>query len=212
MSNLRIAVFIDYWNLQLTLNQAVGRLEKTEDYRAKINWQDIGHLFAESARAIVGRAGEELSYEGCFIYTSFNPSTDEGRKFRNWALTWLNRQPGNNVQVRERKPKALPKCPACHRSITHCPHSGCGKPIVATVEKGIDTLLVTDLVRMVIGNAFDVAVIASSDADMVPAVEFIQTLGKKVIQAGFPPNGVDLATRCWGSFDIMKIRNEITRA
>jgi uncharacterized LabA/DUF88 family protein len=83
---------------------------------------------------------------------------------------------------------------------------------VATVEKGIDTLLVTDLIRLAISNSYDVAILASSDADMVPAVEFVQqTLGKKIIQAGFPPIGVDLATQCWASFDVMKIAKQIER-
>lgn len=177
-----------------------------DDYRAKIDWQNVGQLFSSEAMRVLGVPAAEFSYEGTHIYTSFNPSSAEGKKFKNWATTWLDRQPGINVQIRERKPKALPKCPICHRDITHCPHGGCGKPIVATVEKGIDTLLVTDLVRMAIGNAYDAAVIASSDADMVPAVEFVQTLGKKVIQAGFPPKGVDLATQCWGSFDVMALK------
>jgi len=46
---------------------------------------------------------------------------------------------------------------------------------------------------------------------MVPAVHFMQTQGKKVIQAGFPPLGIDLATECWGSFDVMKIADKIQR-
>lgn len=208
---MRIAVYIDYWNLQLTLNKRMSAEKGVDDYRAKINWKDVGVMFANSACGIMGCEVNALSYEGTHIYTSFNPATDDGKKFKNWATTWLDRQPGINVQIRERRPKALPRCPVCHKDITHCPHKGCGKPIVATVEKGIDTLLVTDLVRMAIGNAFDAAVIATSDADMVPAVEFVQTLGKKIIQAGFPPIGVDLATQCWGSFDVMKIGRPIER-
>ncbi|MBF0334750.1 MAG: hypothetical protein HQL40_14070 [Alphaproteobacteria bacterium] len=60
-------------------------------------------------------------------------------------------------------------------------------------------------------DSFDAAVCASSDADMVPAVEFVHQRGKKVIQAGFPPIGVDLATQCWGAFDVMKIPGGIER-
>ncbi len=71
--------------------------------------------------------------------------------------------------------------------------------------------MVTDLIRLAIANSYDSAVIASSDADMVPAVAFVQTLGKKIIQAGFPPSGVDLATECWGSFDVMSLAAEIER-
>lgn len=206
---MRVYVFIDYWNLQLTLNQKVSERDKVPDPRVKIDWQRVGPVFVQEVNKIVN--GTSPSYEGTQIYTSFNPSTDEGKKFKNWATTWLDRQPGINVQIRERKPKALPKCPVCHKDITHCPHTGCQKPIVATVEKGIDTLLVTDLVRLAISNSYDVAVLASSDADMVPAVEFVQTLGKKIIQAGFPPIGVDLATQCWASFDVMKIAKQIER-
>ncbi len=208
---MRIIVFIDYWNLQLTLNQKMSINNKVDDYRAKIDWKNIGQTLAAEASAILGTAQGGYSYEGCHIYTSFNPATEDGRKFKAWTTTWLDRQPGINVQIRERRPKALPKCPICHREITHCPHSDCAKPIVATVEKGVDTLLVTDLVRLAIGNSYDAAVLASSDADMVPAVEFVHTLGKKIIQAGFPPIGVDLATQCWGSFDVLKLGDKLER-
>lgn len=208
---MRIAVFIDYWNLQLTLNQRLSGQNGVDDYRAKIDWKGIGPTFSASAAAVIGVAQSGFSYEGCYIYTSFNPATEDGKKFKGWATTWLDRQPGVNVQIRERKPKALSKCPSCHKIISHCPHFGCGKPIKATVEKGVDTLLVTDLIRLAVSNSYDAAVIASSDADMVPAVEFVQTLGKKIVQAGFPPIGVDLATQCWGSFDVMALIGAIER-
>jgi uncharacterized LabA/DUF88 family protein len=208
---MRIAVFVDYWNLQLSLNQRLSETKGVEDYRAKIDWKGLGPTFSAAAASVVGVAQGGFSYEGCHIYTSFNPATDEGVKFKSWATTWLDRQPGVNVQIRERKPKALPKCPSCHRPISHCSHSDCGQPIKATVEKGVDTLLVTDLIRLAVSNSYDAAVIASSDADMVPAVEFVQTLGKKIVQAGFPPSGVDLATQCWGSFDVMALVGSIER-
>ena len=208
---MKIAVFIDYWNLQLSLNQRLSEINGVRDYRSKIDWKGIGPTFSASAASVVGVAQTGFSYEGTYIYTSFNPTTDEGKKFKGWATTWLDRQPGVNVQIRERKPKALPKCPSCHKPISHCPHSDCGEPIKATVEKGVDTLLVTDLIRLAVSNSYDAAVIASSDADMVPAVEFVQTLGKKIVQAGFPPSGVDLATQCWGSFDVMALVGSIER-
>ena len=208
---MRVAVFIDYWNLQLTLNERIARKKSISDYRAKIDWKQIGNLFSTSAGKILGDGPGDTSYEGVYVYTSFNPANIEGRKFKKWATTWLDRQPGVNVQIRERKPKALPRCPVCYKDITHCPHAGCGQPIVATIEKGVDTLLVTDLIRLAYANTYDAAVIASSDADMVPAVAFAQTLGKKIIQAGFPPSGVDLATECWGSFNVMSLAGQIER-
>jgi uncharacterized LabA/DUF88 family protein len=206
---VKIAVLVDYWNFHLTLDRQQAIARKVDNYRSKIDWNVVGPLFANTACPVLSVDPKSLSYEGMYIYTSFNPSTEAGTKFNRWATGWLNRQPGINVQIRERKPKALPTCPTCHKSITHCPHTGCEKPIVATVEKGIDTLLVTDLIRLAVGGQYDAAVVVSSDADMVPAVEFVQSQGKKIIQAGFPPIGIDLATKCWGSFDIRPLAGQI---
>jgi len=208
---MKICVFIDYWNFQLTLNERIGEKIGNPEVRIKIAWRDLGPILAKEACKVLACDPNTASYEGCYIYTSFNPSTAEGKKFKNWVITWLDRQPGVNVQLRERKPKALPRCPICHREISHCPHAGCGQPIVATVEKGIDTLVATDLIRLGTTNSYDAAVLASLDADMVPAVEFVQSSGKKVIQAGFPPKGIDLASECWGSFDVLSVSAEIQR-
>ena len=209
---MRIAVFIDYWNFQLTLDRHQAKARRVDSYRTNVDWHAVGPLLANSACPVLSTDPKNMSYEGCYVYTSYNPLKENEKKFANWVNTWLNRQPGMNVQIRERKPKALPKCPVCHKEITHCPHGGCEQPIVATAEKGIDTLLVTDLIRLAVSNSYDAAVLVSSDADMIPAVEFVQTLGKKVIQAGFPPVGVDLATKCWGSYGIMPLAGQLERS
>lgn len=208
---MRIAVFVDYWNFVLTLDRQQAKARKVDSYRTNIDWHVVGPLLVSSACPVLSTDAKQSSYEGCYVYTSYNPLKENEKKFAKWVSTWLNRQPGLNVQIRERKPKALPKCPICHKEITHCPHSGCEQAIVATAEKGIDTLLVTDLIRLAVSNSYDAAVLVSSDADMIPAVEFVQTLGKKVIQAGFPPSGVDLATKCWGSYDIMPLAGQLER-
>lgn len=208
---MRIAVFIDYWNFQLTLNQKASAERRAEDVRIKVDWRGLGPLLAQQACGVLACDVADMAYEGTYIYTSFNPLTEEGKKFKNWATTWLDRQPGVNVQVRERRRKSAQRCPACHQEITHCPHAGCGQQIVATEEKGVDTYLVTDLLRLGLSNSYDAAVLASLDADMVPAVDYMQTTGKKIIQAGFPPQGMTLATECWGSFDVMKLLGQIER-
>lgn len=209
---MKIAVFIDYWNFQLTLNERVSSRDGTPSERVQIDWRSLGQILSFEACAVLGVDPAIHSYEGTYIYTSFNPRKESDKKFRHWVTTWLDRQPGINVEIRERKPKALPRCPRCHREITHCPNPTCQEPIVATIEKGVDTFLVTDLLRYGMQGTYDAAVLASSDGDMVPGVQFIQTQGKKVIQAGFPPSGIELATECWGSFDVMKIVGKIRRA
>ena len=149
------------------------------------------------------------SFDGVGIYTSHDARTEEGRKFHRWATGWLNRQMGVSVECRERKPKAAPKCPRCHQTIGDCPH--CKERIHATQEQGVDTLIATDMIRLAWEDAFDLAVLATSDRDLIPAVEFLALKGRKVVHAGFPPVGSDLAKACWASFDVLTLVGSIRR-
>jgi len=207
----RTRVFVDYWNFQLTLNELEGKHTGADDVRYSIDWKKLGPWLAEKACEVVGLKPENHSFEGVIVYASYNPATAEGRGFNKWITTWLDRQPGVDVKCLERKSKALPKCPSCYKVIEYCPHKECGKKIIATVEKGVDTLIATDMIRLAWEEAYDVAVLASLDSDLKPAVEFLNLKGRKVVQAGFPPGGVDLATACWASFDVFPNRKEIER-
>ncbi|MBI4169079.1 MAG: NYN domain-containing protein [Acidobacteria bacterium] len=209
---IRVRVFVDYWNFQLSLNETEAKARGLEDYRFKVDWKGLGQWLARKACQTTSIDPGRHSFEGVIIYASYNAKTKEGASFHGWATTWLDRQPGVRVECRERKPKALPKCPTCHQEISVCPHPGCGKPIIATVEKGVDTLIATDMIRLAWEDAYDVAVLATSDSDLVPAVEFLNIKGRKLVQAGFPPRGIDLATACWASFDVAPQRHEIERS
>jgi uncharacterized LabA/DUF88 family protein len=208
-TNTRVRVFVDYWNFQLSLNEREASSRKLDDYRFEIGWQALGPWLAGKACAAVAITSH--SFDGLNIYTSHDPKTPGGLKFHKWATGWLNRQPGVNVSCQERKPKSFPRCPTCHREIQYCPHSDCGKKIVSTIEKGVDTLIATDMIRLAWEDAYDLAVLATSDRDLIPAVEFLSLKGRKVVQAGFPPQGLDLASKCWASFDVYKDRAEIKR-
>ena len=205
----RIRVFVDYWNLQLTLNDREGEATGQADVRFRVDWRGLPVWLARKAADITGIA--DYSYGGAIIYASYNPNSTEGRGFNNWATGWLNRQAGIQVQCHARQPRNPPMCTVCHLPITNCPRPECGARIAGTVEKGVDTAVATDMIRLAWEEAYDIAVLTSSDADLVPAVRFLDQKGLKVIQAGFPPSGVQLATSCWASFDIFQHRNEIRR-
>jgi uncharacterized LabA/DUF88 family protein len=205
----RIKVFIDYWNLQLTLNERESAVTRQGDGRFKINWKGLPAWLAEKAANATQIA--KYSYEGAIIHASYDRNSPDGPGFYNWATTWLNRQPGIQVVCHLRRPRSLPKCSSCHHTITACPRPECGQLIAGTVEKGVDTAIATDMIRLAWENAYDIGVLVSLDADLIPAVHFLDQKGKKIVQAGFPPKGVDLATSCWASFDIFSCRDEIRR-
>ena len=56
------------------------------------------------------------------------------------------------------------------------------------VEKGIDVMLVTDLLHFAWNNLYDVAVLVSGDADFAYALQAIKNMGKHVEVAYFESN------------------------
>ena len=83
--------------------------------------------------------------------------------------------------------------------------------MAGTQEKGVDTSIATDMMRLAWDEAYDIAVLATSDADLVPCVQFLGQRGKRVIQAGFPPLGIQIAEASWTSFDVRRLKDEIRR-
>jgi uncharacterized LabA/DUF88 family protein len=195
----RIHIFVDFWNY--TLNMRSVDLEFKTDWRSfpKIMARETGILVDPSALAI---------YSGMNVYGSYNAQTEGGLK--RWAANTLDTFPGVNAFFKERtKKKSPPHCPTCHGEVAKCP--ACGEDMRGTEEKGIDTRIATDVVSLAWEGAFDVAMLVSADQDFVPAAEYLQNKGVKVIHGGFPPNGMLLRQKCWGSSDIPNFRNDFSR-
>lgn len=203
----RVRIFIDFWNLQLTINEKESRASGKPDARFKIDWNRFVRWAAAKAATAAGQTAH--SFDGAIVYASHDSKSAEGIKFHKWVTTWLDRQPGIQVQCRARRPRSALKCNHCHQAILNCPH--CAQVLSGTIEKGVDTAIATDMIRLAWENAYDIAVLVSSDADLVPAVQFLVDKGRKIIQAGFPPSGADLATACWASFDIFAERANFER-
>lgn len=69
----------------------------------------------------------------------------------------------------------------------------------------------TDLLALAGEDAFDVAILVSSDADYVPAVEWLQDHGKKVLNATWDNHGFELAKVSWASFKIDNVVEQLIR-
>lgn len=187
---LKTRIFIDFWNFQLSLNNSTSN-------KYRLYWKSIPPWLVSQAESQIG---QKLTFEGTTVYISFNPNTQSGKKLRDFAINVLDRFPGISVILVERKPRNPPVCPHCHNEIVDCPH--CNGKIERTIEKGVDTAIVTDMFRLAWEKSLDVAVLVSSDRDFIPTVQTLSSKGYKVINAHFPPQGMQLARTCWSSIDI----------
>ena len=197
----RIHIFVDLSNLQLTMDEHVG-------YQFRFDWEVLPRWLTQEAARVGQLPG--AAYVGAHVYASYNPSDPGAGRFRHWLKTFLDRQPGVQVVAKARRRRLRPpRCPHCHHDIDACP--SCGREPRGMEEKGIDTAIVTDMIRLAWEDTYDVAILVSSDTDFIPAVEFLDHRGRKVIQAGFPHTGTALAGPCWASFDLYERRSEFQR-
>lgn len=188
---LRVRIFVDFWNFTLSLRR--------EDESFKTDWRPIGPTLAREAGKLID-TDSRVSFEGIHVYGSYSPDGSD-QKFRNWYSNVLDKMPGVHATLRQRqKIKSPPKCPKCNTEAPEC-HS-CGADMRGTQEKGIDTAIVTDMIKLAWANSYDAAVIVSSDRDFVPVAEFLQIRGIKVIHGSFPPRGSELSQKCWASLPI----------
>lgn len=200
----RVRIFVDFWNLQLTMNQREHATAGSANFLS--DWSKLPRWLVTKAAEKCGVPG--LAFEGMHVYASYDPRAND-EKLKRWLLTWLDRQPGVQVVLKERRPKDAPHCPVCRAEVPACP--ACGGSLRRTQEKGVDTAIVTDMIRLAWESAYDVAVLVSSDSDLVPAVEFLDLRGRRIVQAGFPPIGSHLARACWASFDMFAERDSFRR-
>ncbi|MEA3375427.1 MAG: NYN domain-containing protein [Chloroflexota bacterium] len=201
----RVRLFIDFWNYQLTWNHHMSQDRQCD-------WPRLPAAFVAQAQTSITNAGiaETLSLEETRVYASYNPARSQDAGLKNWLSNFLDRQPSFRVFTTERRDKPVTVyCRECESEFTECP--SCGKPLIRAREKGVDTAIVTDLLSLAWEGAFEVAILVSSDADMIPCVERVQEKGFKVINASWPGRGHHLAKACWASFDITSVAGSLVR-
>jgi uncharacterized LabA/DUF88 family protein len=194
----RVRIFVDFWNFQLNWN------ERTQ--KAKCNWNLFPKVLIQEASAKLRAAGidERLLLEEIRVYVSCDASSPKDANLRKWLDTFLDRQPGFRVFIKERHSYRKPvRCASCGEEIRSCP--ACAEPLKRASEKGMDTAIATDLFSLAWEKAYDIAILLSSDADFVPAIERLQEKGFKIINATWKGYGHKLAKMCWASFEIDEI-------
>jgi len=88
------------------------------------------------------------------------------------------------------------ECQACNRC-THC-RIGPNRP----GPRGLDNHIARALLRLARDDAYDWAVIVSTDVLLIPVIRYLQSHGRKIIHGRFPPIAADLSRECWASIDL----------
>ena len=143
---MRVRILVDFWNLQIAWNKFH---EERGDGRPPIPWD------TRLPDVLTRRASGKGVYHGCHVYASIDPRNPADAGLRRF-LHAMNGFPGYRVTTKERKSRGFYSCPhpECRRRLTECPH--CGRELRRTVEKGVDTALVTDLIQAAIDDLLGV--------------------------------------------------------
>lgn len=193
----RVRIFIDFWNFTL------GARDYDPDYR--VDFKKLSNvLVAEAAEP-----GGTGTYEGTCVYASIDEASDADKKLKDFLSNTVNKKPGYEIRIFERKPANPPKCNSCQAEIRTCP--SCEAVLRRTVEKGVDTAIVTDMLQHAWVDTYDVGVLLSADADFIPAVKFLHLRGKKIVHASFTSLGQNLANQCWKQIDLRRLATQIKR-
>lgn len=124
---VRVRVFVDFWNFQLSLNSLPG------ERRFEADWQALGGVLARAASDVVDE-GTGIAYQGMNVYGSYGEGAAD-RGLRMWAQNTLSTFSGVHVEMLpRRKVRQGPVCPTCHETISHCPL--CDADMRGTEEKG----------------------------------------------------------------------------
>ncbi len=197
---MKVKIFVDFWNLQLSWNEYHKKLGATPPIR--IPWEKT------LPKVLLSRVAKDAVYAGTHVYASINPRSPNDRKLNSFLQT-MDLFPGYKVIVKERRPAKPIRCTndGCRKEITHCPH--CAKEVVRTVEKGVDTSIAIELFHFALDNVYDKAILISNDEDFVPAIEYIQRRGNHIIHAGFRNQGFAVKKACWDHINLEDIMAEL---
>ena len=188
---------MDYWNFILDM----------KDYSAsyRLDFEKLPSVLTHNSTITPG----EARYDETRVYASINRAKESERGLLRFLEDTVQTIPGYTVHVTKRKSKKGVHCPQCDSMIEYCPN--CNSDLIKTVEKGVDTWIVTDMLQMAWDDVYDIGILLSSDRDYIPAVEFLHKREKKVIHASFSGVTCELAKKCWMHIDLRRFASELKR-
>lgn len=199
---LRLMIFVDFWNYTLNMRELYPTFQT--------NWFNFPLVLAKEAELVtIPLSGSYLQYHGIFIAGSYDQLTQVS--LNNWAQNTLTKVSGANVDFKPRKKMITGPCCTgpMHHEIDVCPQ--CGASMKGTKEKGVDSQIITEMLRRAWEKTYDVGMIVSEDGDFVPAIQYLSGKGFRFLHARFPGVSHELRKHCWGEIDIPNVCSNFKR-
>jgi uncharacterized LabA/DUF88 family protein len=178
MSSERVNIFIDGGNFYHLALRKLGSSESNFDFEKFANFLANGRKIVEMGkRFYIGSVTEKLGDEKSKEAMSKQTSLFTKLKNNHWEIrTSKLRKRVEEVKIDDRV--------VDYKNILK---KGIEKIQYERLrEKGIDVKLATDLIVGAVDNKYDIAVIVSSDADIVPAIDWVRNrTHKKIEYIGF---------------------------
>ena len=190
-------VFLDYWNFQIGWNQ---RAPKPDGHRSVSC--DFLALPSEAVAMAEGAFGPDeaanrapLQLIETRVYASHDPNNPKDILNRNWMEGLMGEREDFIVRNVPRLARAEPaRCRSCGHEQLRCP--ACRSTYSKSSEKTVDAALIVDLLTLAWDDAFDIALLISSDHDFMPAIEALQLHGLRVVNGRWLDQGTRLADSC----------------
>jgi uncharacterized LabA/DUF88 family protein len=186
---LRVRVFVDHANFDCAWKREAGRSE--------LDWAKLPTVIMERLSDIQYLHGTEIEHRGTTVYASTHPRPSKADiEDERWLRFTLDQLPGYTVKF---SPRQLQKG-KCSR----------GHETSHWVEKGVDTKIACDMLAAAIRDAYDVAVIVSNDADLIPSIECVQdVLDRRVVHAGLGDACQYIRSAAWGHIALSHSINDL---
>ena len=203
---LSVQIFVDYWNFSLALRSEARKLRLGGP---RVDWDLFPERLVQQASSAL--ALDNLWRKQTSIFTSYDPERDSEVGHRDWVNGYLRRRRRTKVINPPRSPvQSPPSCPSCHVFVAYCPW--CGADLRGFEEKGVDTGLSVAMSTASRSGELDIAILISSDTDMIPAIRSVRKDGHRVVHARFPPGGNRVARACNVSIDILEQTDDLVDA
>ncbi|HCC83554.1 TPA: hypothetical protein DEP96_01760 [Candidatus Uhrbacteria bacterium] len=175
---MRVQIYIDGGNFHFLALKPLGITENNFDFDAFANFLADERTISENGkRYYVGTVREKEGDLRSKYLMSLQTKLFNTLKKTLWQI--------KTSKLRERTEKV--KIDARIENYQHIKRQGIHEIVIHTFrEKGIDVKIATDIMAGAVDDKFDLAILVSSDTDLVPMIDWIRfRLKKKVEYIGF---------------------------